>query len=154
MIIFDEVVAEAVSDSVIIFFASLSIQESLKPKFVNINESSKLSSSQKQHLDVLLTCVETGLRLLSPFMPFLTEELWQRLPIKERHPSICVAPYPSGTTYKIFESETNDREVVFMNDAIHAIRSARSAYNLPNKTKTEGKMLVLDSEKLFTEVYL
>lgn len=40
--------------------------------------------------------MDTGLRLLSPFMPFITEELYQRLPHSDitRYPSICVAPYP------------------------------------------------------------
>jgi valyl-tRNA synthetase len=99
--------------------------------------------------------METGLRLLSPFMPFLSEELWQRLPTLkdfQRAPSICVAPYPSGTTYKLFESETNDREVAFMNDVIHSIRSTRAAYNLPNKTKTEA--YILNSETELNEVLL
>lgn len=30
--------------------------------------------------DTLWTCLDSGLRLLHPFMPFVTEELWQRLP--------------------------------------------------------------------------
>lgn len=47
-------------------------------------------------IDTLYTTLETGLRLLAPFMPFLTEELWQRLP---RRPgddtiSITIAHYP------------------------------------------------------------
>ncbi|KAL7919012.1 tRNA synthetases class I domain-containing protein [Trichoderma austrokoningii] len=47
-------------------------------------------------MDTLYTALETGLRLVSPFMPFLTEELWQRLP---RRPgddtcSISIAEYP------------------------------------------------------------
>lgn len=47
-------------------------------------------------MDTLYTTLETGLRLLAPFMPFLTEELWQRLP---RRPgddtiSITIAHYP------------------------------------------------------------
>ena len=38
---------------------------------------------------------ETALRLLHPAMPFLTEELWQRLDLPEGHPkSIALAPYP------------------------------------------------------------
>ncbi|KAF2351193.1 Methionyl/Valyl/Leucyl/Isoleucyl-tRNA synthetase anticodon-binding [Trinorchestia longiramus] len=47
---------------------------------------------------VLWTCLHTGLRLISPFMPFLSEELFQRLPLPagEQQPpeSVCVAPYP------------------------------------------------------------
>ena len=52
--------------------------------------------------NVLYTCLETGLRLTSPFMPFLTEELWQRLPRRagEEAPSICVAPYPTDVRKK------------------------------------------------------
>ena len=46
----------------------------------------------------LWTCLETGLRLLHPFMPFVTEELWQRLPRGEGRAaegSIMRAPYPA-----------------------------------------------------------
>ena len=48
--------------------------------------------------EVLLTVLEASLRLLHPVMPFLTEELWQRLPGRESvHPeSITVAPYPEA----------------------------------------------------------
>lgn len=46
--------------------------------------------------DTLLTCLDAGLRLLAPFMPFLAEELWQRLPPRAppAPPSICLAPFP------------------------------------------------------------
>ena len=42
----------------------------------------------------LVTVLETTLRLLHPFMPFITEELWQRLPHEGE--SIMIAPYPDG----------------------------------------------------------
>jgi valyl-tRNA synthetase len=50
----------------------------------------------------LLLCMEIGLRLLHPFMPFVTEELWQRLPCrgfpwsagKPDPASIVIAPWP------------------------------------------------------------
>jgi len=47
-------------------------------------------------MDTLYTTIESGLRLLSPFMPFLTEELWQRLPRRsgEKASSITIAEYP------------------------------------------------------------
>ncbi|KAL5332718.1 tRNA synthetases class I-domain-containing protein [Aspergillus crustosus] len=46
--------------------------------------------------DTLYTTLESGLRLMSPFMPFLTEELWQRLPRRpsDTTESITIAEYP------------------------------------------------------------
>jgi len=48
--------------------------------------------------DVLLTVLDQALRMLHPVMPFLTEEVWQRLPGREEiHPhTICLAPYPQA----------------------------------------------------------
>ena len=45
---------------------------------------------------VLYTCLDVGLRLINPFMPFISEELFQRLPRRTNKapPSICVTPYP------------------------------------------------------------
>src|SRR5204862_6251312 len=43
----------------------------------------------------LVTVLEATLRLLHPFMPFITEELWQRLP--HRGESIMIAPFPKAT---------------------------------------------------------
>jgi valyl-tRNA synthetase len=55
------------------------------------------AAAQRTQLgDVLLTVLDHSLRLLHPVMPFLTEELWQRLPGREAvHPeTIALAPYP------------------------------------------------------------
>lgn len=50
-----------------------------------------------QTRETLWICLDYGLRLLHPFMPFVTEELWQRIPrrsdLKEVK-SIMIAPYP------------------------------------------------------------
>jgi valyl-tRNA synthetase len=45
---------------------------------------------------VLFEALETALRLLHPIMPYVTEEIWQRLPVsgRARGPSIMVAPFP------------------------------------------------------------
>jgi valyl-tRNA synthetase len=53
-------------------------------------------ANARLHLDNLLRVFEYALRLLHPVMPFLTEELWQRLvPQRPGLPeSICVAPFP------------------------------------------------------------
>jgi valyl-tRNA synthetase len=46
--------------------------------------------------DVLLTVLDRAMRLLHPVMPFLTEEIWQRLPghVAIHAETICLAPYP------------------------------------------------------------
>ncbi|XP_071949966.1 valine--tRNA ligase-like [Antedon mediterranea] len=54
---------------------------------------------------VLFMCIEAGLKLLSPFMPYLTEELYQRLPGLQHVPSICVAQYPTTEETAFSESQ-------------------------------------------------
>ena len=66
-------------------------QEHIKPIMYGSDDGAK-----EVCRDVLYTCLDTGLRLLHPFMPFVTEELYQRLPRRTENepPSICVTPYP------------------------------------------------------------
>ncbi len=47
--------------------------------------------------DTLYTALESALAMIHPFMPFLTEELWQRLPRRpdDKTPSIVVSKYPT-----------------------------------------------------------
>ncbi|KAI2623705.1 tRNA synthetases class I-domain-containing protein [Xylaria nigripes] len=73
-------------------------------------ENSKLLISDgtpeeaRSALDTLYTAIESGLRLMSPLMPFLTEELWQRLPRRpgDNTSSITIAEYPE------YEESFND----------------------------------------------
>jgi hypothetical protein len=52
-------------------------------------------AEQQRCRQILFVCADTALRLISPFMPFISEELWQRLPHKPTtSPSICVTAYP------------------------------------------------------------
>lgn len=69
--------------------------ECVKPVFYNGTESEKLGARS-----TLFTCLYNGLKLISPFMPFVSEELFQRLPRADPVPSICVAQYP-GWTYAL-----------------------------------------------------
>lgn len=77
------------------------------PLFTQEYSKTVLSSSTRLHeaarcRQVLYYVVDTALRLISPFMPFLSEELWQRLPHgKDREESICVASYPTCETVGI-----------------------------------------------------
>lgn len=41
--------------------------------------------------DTLYTCLDQGLKMLHPFMPFVTEELWQRLPRRPEDKTVTIA---------------------------------------------------------------
>lgn len=70
--------------------------ECLKPIFMS-DDSDKKATARR----ILYTCLDLGLRLLSPFMPFITEELFQRLPRSNTEiASIAVAPFPGKVFFQ------------------------------------------------------
>jgi len=86
-------------------------------------------------IPVLVYAMDTSLRLLHPFMPFLTEELWQNL--KERLPSgwqdtesIMVTPYPEASERAI--DPEAERVMASIIEIIRSIRNARAEYKVEN----------------------
>lgn len=83
--------------------------------------------------DTLYTALESGLRMVAPFMPFLTEELWQRLPRRrgDNTPSITIANYPE------YESSFDDPKSEVAYELIlgisKGIRSLLSDYAVKDK---------------------
>ena len=61
------------------------------------------AETKKTSQETLYTCLDVALRLTAPFMPFLTEELWQRLPKREaqKAKSIHVSRYPLMGAFKV-----------------------------------------------------
>ncbi|KAJ6627764.1 Valine--tRNA ligase [Pseudolycoriella hygida] len=114
--------------------------ECLKPVFQSGTDAAKSSARQ-----TLFTCLYNGLKLISPFMPFITEELFQRLPRADTDVlSICVSLYPELGTSP-WKNDALEKEVEFVQKAAKVIRSARSDYNIPNKIKTEAYVVSQDS---------
>src|SRR5438067_2219369 len=74
----------------------------------------------------LLTALEGALRLLHPFMPFVTEEIWQRLPNRSGR-TIMLAPFPGPGS----RDEEAEREMDAISRAIDGARSVRGEVNLP-----------------------
>jgi len=109
--------------------------ELMKP--VCSDDSAGNEAAKKATRDTLWTCIDAGLRLLHPFMPFVTEELWQRLPRRkcETAPSIMVADYPEHIPARA--DDAAEAAMASALDVVKATRSLRAAYNLPPKAKPE-----------------
>ncbi|MCB9562404.1 MAG: valine--tRNA ligase [Kofleriaceae bacterium] len=88
---------------------------------------------QARHLvtqGVLATVLETTLRLLHPFAPYVTEEIWQKLPHTTTAPSsIMVTIYPRGDARWV--DDDAERQMRLVQDVTVAIRMLRSTYNVP-----------------------
>ncbi len=84
---------------------------------------------------ILLSVLETLLRLLHPIMPFITEEIWQRLkPILNiKGDSLMLAPYPLLNSALIYPEAL--KEVCFIQDMITAIRNIRGEMRIPPHQK-------------------
>ena len=91
-------------------------------------------------LQVLVYVLDQTLRLLHPFMPFITEEIWQSLPHEEE--ALIIAKWPEFRSDLQFAKEEAEMESVM--DAIRAIRNRRAEMNVPPSRK--AALFVLSSK--------
>lgn len=76
---------------------------------------------------VLVYVLDASLKMLHPFMPFVTEEIWQNLP--HIGDSIVTSEFTKVNPELVFEKETEDMQLV--QDIIVAVRNIRSEVNAP-----------------------
>ncbi len=88
----------------------------------------------------LLFLLESSLRLLHPFMPFVTEELWQHLP--HQGESIMTSSWPE---YDLVD-ETSEERMEYLIEAISGIRSIRGELNIPPSAQLSVRIRPLDQE--------
>ena len=94
----------------------------------------------------VLVYVMTGtLKLLHPFMPFITEEIWQALPHDGE--SIMVAPWPQADAALDFSADESDFEMIMQ--VIRAIRARRGEMNVPPSKKT--RLFIMTAHKAVFE---
>ena len=84
---------------------------------------------QKLTKRTLLEVLDAVLRLLHPFMPFITEEIWQQLPRRKENESIMIAPFPKPD--KGYDDESVVDEMGLIIEVISALRNIRGEMNLP-----------------------
>lgn len=94
---------------------------------------------------VLVWVLDNALRLLHPFMPFITEEIWQTLP--HQGDTIMLAKYPQFTAEYDFPQAREEMEVVM--NGIRAIRTRRSEMNVPPSRK--AKVYIATEQKTVFE---
>ncbi len=81
---------------------------------------------------VLAFCFDTVLRLLHPVVPFITEELWQKLPGRQSDDLLAVAPWP---TVPAALSRLEDFAFARVQEAVSKIRAIRAEYRIAPKTR-------------------
>lgn len=69
------------------------------------------------------------MKLLHPFMPFISEEIWQMLDERKKGESISTSEFPVQNPQLINESAEN--EIAFIQDVITALRNIRGEMNIP-----------------------
>ncbi|MES1921608.1 hypothetical protein MHBO_003137, partial [Bonamia ostreae] len=103
--------------------------ELTKAIFYSENENKKYSSK------VLFFVIERALKLFHPFMPFLTEELYQRLNLltnfSQNLESIMLSQFPLPNEKFVFRETEEKMELAFL--IVKSIRSSRMAFELGNK---------------------
>jgi valyl-tRNA synthetase len=82
---------------------------------------------------VLAHCWQTVLGLLHPVVPFITEELWQKLPGRRAGELLILAPWP--TPDPKWASAEADAQFGAVRQAITAIRNIRAEYRVPPKAR-------------------
>jgi valyl-tRNA synthetase len=98
---------------------------------------------------VLWQVFETSLRLMHPFIPFLTEELWQQLP--HQGDTIVKAPYPEVT--QAWVDSDAEQQMAFVMEVISALRNIRSAFKIPNLTRLQPHIKASVAQAKMLEQY-
>jgi valyl-tRNA synthetase len=99
--------------------------ELIKPYLYQDKDPSRRILTQ----ETLLKVLDDTLRLLHPFMPFITEEIWQQLPINQEEGSIMKASFPKPD--ERFDDGQIEDEMGMVTEIISAIRNVRGEMGIP-----------------------
>ena len=88
---------------------------------------------------VLVFVLDNALRLLHPFMPFITDEIWRKLPLDHTQlpPSIMTAPWPDADALSRYHDEHAQDAIEVLKAVVTATRTVRARYGLSPRTELE-----------------
>ena len=111
--------------------------------YIEISKIRLQSGEDADTAKAVLVYVLTGiLKLLHPFMPFITEEIYQAIPHSEE--SVMISKWPEYDESLNFPTEENDMEMIM--DAIRAVRNRRAEMNVPPSKKAAVKIETLKTD--------
>ncbi|MBN2574187.1 MAG: class I tRNA ligase family protein, partial [Deltaproteobacteria bacterium] len=94
----------------------------------------------------LVTALDTAMRLLHPFMPFLTEELWQKLPKPQGAPqSIVITLYPIADLRYL--DDASEASMALVQKVVTTVRALRTENNVPSSLRPGVVLNVTDDYK-------
>lgn len=111
--------------------------EMVKPRLYG--EDSKEKEAAKK---TLLYVLKNVLKLLHPYMPFITEEIWQHLPATAG--ALIVSEWPVLQNQYIFEED--EKAINYIKEAIRGIRNARAEMNIESNKKSNTIVYTSDEE--------
>lgn len=90
----------------------------------------------------LIYVLERSLRLLHPIMPFISEELWQRMPHEGE--TICLSEFPTANAAQL--DGRAEKEMSFVIEVVTRLRSIRSTFNIAQTAPLEARIAPSDPD--------
>ena len=116
-------------------------------KIILSDKSSYDEETKNNTKNVFLYIFEKALIILHPFTPFLTEELFQRLPARQsKAKSICISSFPENEQYEDNEVEKIEKDI---GDLIHEVQSLLQEFKILN---AKPKINIASSDKKLEEI--
>jgi valyl-tRNA synthetase len=97
---------------------------------------------------LLVLALDTILKLLHPFIPFITEEIWQKLPLERKAPSLCVSRFPVASDLPIGQDPAAEEEMGFLMEIVVALRTIRVETGIPPGMEVAATILAHDAKWL------
>lgn len=101
--------------------------EAIKPVMKSGKDNQKQAA-----LNCLYLCLDIALKMLHPTMPYITEELYQRLPHLTKSDSICISQFPQPQQLRFDSGKVEEHMNKLMN-TVRALRQQIAAYNVQGK---------------------
>jgi len=102
----------------------------------------KTAESRKRAQYTLVYVLSNTMKLLHPFMPFITEEIWQHLPHEGE--SIMISPWP--VDQESLHDDRAEKDMLLIMEIIKGIRNIRGEMNIAPSKKVEAKISVKQPE--------